>query len=392
MSATSNAAMAVAPETLSAQPRRAALIVAIGAALVVVLLAPLMGEVRRYVRDAFPGHFVAAVGAGVALAAAVAVGWALSRIRERRGRRYALVAAAIALAVGSSRWAALGIPDSDAVEHVHFIEYGFVTWLFYRAWRPMGGVPGLWLTACCALTVGTFEEWFQWFVPARVGELRDVFLNLAAIACGLMFSVAVQPPVRPRASWRRGLSWACLVTSVAVGALAGFIDSAHLGYEIHDPAIGTFRSIYDADELRSAANDRERRWSTHPPPLRPPRYSREDQYASEALLHVQERNRQWVSGDIASAWGENRILEAYFAPVLDSAPDASVASHRWPAAQRADAERRAAMAGRTTFVSRALGSFPFFLWPHATFRLLSAAVVGLLLVAAALTRHPARTL
>ena len=45
-----------------------------------------------------------------------------------------------------------------------------------------------------AFTVGTFDEWLQWFIPFRVGEAHDVFINLAAIVCGLLFALALQPP------------------------------------------------------------------------------------------------------------------------------------------------------------------------------------------------------
>ena len=79
----------------------------------------------------------------------------------------------------------IGNPESDVVEHVHFVEYGIVTWLFYRAWLGLGDAGVLVLPLLAGLAVGTMEEWFQWFLPARVGELRDIFLNGAAIVTGL---------------------------------------------------------------------------------------------------------------------------------------------------------------------------------------------------------------
>ena len=44
--------------------------------------------------------------------------------------------------------------------------------------------------------MATVDEWFQWFVPARVGEMRDVFMDGIAIGCGLLFSLGVAPPGR----------------------------------------------------------------------------------------------------------------------------------------------------------------------------------------------------
>jgi len=70
------------------------------------------------------------------------------------------------------------------------------------------------------------------------------------------------------------------------------------------------------------------------------RLSREDQYLSEGLWHVQLRNEAWKNGDIATAWRENLILEKFFAPVLDAQTYASATLHRWPPEQRGEAAFR----------------------------------------------------
>jgi hypothetical protein len=372
---------------------RARLLVAIAAGAGVVASAPFMGELRRSIRLAFPGHFVAIVGGVVAVAGICAVGWALVRIRERRAARYGLAALAVGLAAGYARWSALGNPDSDVVELVHFIEYGLVTWLFYRAWQPVGDLSLFVLTFVSAMTVGIFEEWFQWFIPARVGEVRDIGLNSAAILSGMLLGAAVQPPGRLSRPGPRGMRHMALTGAVAFASLSGFVGTVHVGHEIRDPAIGAFRSIHTAEELRSLALERRVRWSVTPPLKRPARLSREDQYASEGLLHVQERNLRWTEGDMATAWRENLILETYFAPVLDAPSYVSATGHRWQPAQRAEAERRgAAPASTATFMSRAHGAFPIFLWPKRSFWILSGGgVAGLLLAGLLLDRwRPAR--
>ena len=65
------------------------------------------------------------------------------------------------------------------------------------------------------------------------------------------------------------------------------------------------------------------------------RLGREDHYLTEGLWHVQRRNQAWDSADAAAAWRENRILEKFYAPVLDTPTYAGPTGHRWPAAQRA---------------------------------------------------------
>ena len=76
------------------------------------------------------------------------------------------------------------------------------------------------------------------------------------------------------------------------------------------------------------------------PPLVVRRLSREDQYLAEGLSHVRQRNAAWNAGDIMTAWRENRILEAFYAPVLDTPTYASKLGNRWPGEQRADAASR----------------------------------------------------
>jgi hypothetical protein len=74
----------------------------------------------------------------------------------------------------------------------------------------------------------------------------------------------------------------------------------------------------------------------------------EDQYLSEALFHVQERN----DGDDRTAWRENRILEKYYVPVLDIRAGPTFA-YRWPPEQRVDMANRTT-GDRQTYISAAL--------------------------------------
>ena len=105
---------------------------------------------------------------------------------------------------------------------------------------------------------------------------------------------------------------------------------------------------------------------------------------SEGLLHVQERNRRWGAGEVTEAWFENRILEKYFPPVLDTPSYISKTGLRWPSEQRADGERRASKDSRG-FTSHAQGDFPIFTWPRFGFYTVSAVVVCMLALAAVVT-------
>jgi VanZ family protein len=332
-------------------------------ATTLVLSAPFVGQIRSAIRREFPGQYLlilagaAAVGLVVALAAAV---W---RIRDRRAARYGAIGLAILIAVTYSLVTATGVPERNAVERFHFLQYGLITFLFYRAWRPLGDVSILVLPVLAGLIVGSVEEWFQWFIPNRVGEVNDVLLNLVAIVSGLLFSLGVDPPNRLAArapvSRRR-------IVRLAIAALltfAVFFHVVHLGSHVTDAEIGTFTSRFSTERLLALQADRASTWASAPPSTTLVRLSREDQYLSEGLEHAEARNELWTAGDVRGAWFENRILEKYYAPVLDT-PTHAGPGPRWAEAQRVDAERRAAAAGG--FVSDAY-PYRIFTWPPLVF-------------------------
>jgi hypothetical protein len=245
------------------------------------------------------------------------------------------------------------------------------------------------------LLVGTLEEWLQWFIPIRVGEVRDVFLNSAAIASGLLFSVAVDPPATLTTRLRPGsIRRIAQFASVVILVFAAFFHSVHLGYEIADAEIGAFRSRYRADQLAGLSAERARQWAAHPPPLTVPRLSREDQYMTEGIEHVMERNELWGRGDIASAWLENRILEKYYAPVIETPSYHSKTAPRWPAEQRANAERAAALPAaaaspRPAYVSQS-NPAPMFTWPLWLYWLSVAALAILVIAGSWVVDRPRR--
>jgi hypothetical protein len=316
-------------------------LLAVVVSALVILSSPFIRDVRDWIRATFPGQYATIVGTAVAVTIGLALLAAGARIRDRRLLRYALIAAALGLGTAYALWNAQGIAEVDAVERVHFVEYGLITFLFYRVWRPRDDASMLVLPLIAGLAVGTLEEWLQWFIPGRVGDMRDVFLNIVAIICGLLFSYGVDPPPQHPVRLRQGTLRRIGIASAVVGLLfASFVYSVHVGYEIADASFGRFRSRYDAATLLRISDQRAAEWKANPPIDRPRSRSREDQYMSEGLLHVQERNRRWDAGDLRGAWSENLILEKYYAPVLDAPSYISKTGLRWPPAQREDAEQR----------------------------------------------------
>ncbi len=354
------------------------LAVAVAGSAVMVLAAPFFGELRSLIRSAFPAQFTAIVGGLVGTAVASAVAAGLWRIRSHRRPRAVAIGVALAGAVLYSEWTGAADPAIRMVEYSHFVEYGVITFLFYRVWRNRGDGSALAVPAIAAFVAGVAAEGYQWFLPARVGELKDVWLNAVAIGCGLLFAVAAAPPPAFRFAWppvARRLTARALV--VAVLALAAFVHAVHLGVEIRDPAIGSFVSRYTADDLAALAADRAAAWREAPPATRPPRLSREDQFMTEGLQHVQARNKAWDAGDAFTAWRENLILERHFAIVLDTPSYVSKTGHRWADEQRADAARRVEGTDARDFVSAAY-PYTIYVWSPVWLWLAAGALAALL--------------
>jgi VanZ family protein len=336
------------------------LLLACAASAAIVLAAPFMGRLQTFLRGAISTRaYVVLLGVVVAGAVLTAIVVAFSRIKAHRGRRVAAMAAAIGLAVAYTSVLSTGIPEIDAVERFHFVEYGLIAVLFYRVWRRAGDVSTIVLPILCGFIVGTLDEWLQWFIPYRVGEMHDVLLNFTALVCGMLFGVALEPP--PSFTWQLGRDgWSRLGAGAAAVLLVfgAFVGVVHLGYVLEVGGIGKFSSRHTEAELDALQRDRAERWLTAPP-LNIPRLSREDQYLDEGLWHVRERNRRWDAQDITAAWHENLILERFFAPVLDRQTYVSANGNRWPPEHRADAQSRAV--ADPAFVSQA-ETYPILAW------------------------------
>ena len=344
----------------------------------IVLAAPFMGQLNAWLRRVAPGEYRAIVITAVTLLVAIGVVAAVRRIRNRHALRYGAIALALGAGIAYNLATSTGSPDVDWVERVHLVEYGMVGFLFYRAWRPSGDVSCLILPVLAGLFVGLAEEWLQWFIPVRVGELHDVLLNLVAVSCGLVFSVAADPP--PAFSWRLSTGSRrrlAIVGGAVVLAMAFFIDQVHLGHVVASGP-GEFRSHYTGQQLAELSRDRAAAWQSHPP-LVFRRLSREDQYMDEGLWHVRRRNLV----EPHESWAENQILETFYAPVLDTPSFTSATGHRWSPEQRANAEAQGA-GGEGRFVSQAQ-PYPIYAFPR--WWLWSAAVGAIAILSAWLLKR-----
>ena len=297
---------------------------------------PFLGKLRDLLLDLFPERFVQALASGFALAVAALLLTAARRIRERRRWRWAGLALAALLVGAQVLLFATGNASVDAVERVHLLLYGFLAVLWYRALAPAAGGAALPQAFFATALVGLLDEWVQWLVPLRIGDVRDVGLNLGAATTGLVVAASLWPASPAAAGGRRRLA---LLGAAVLLAFGAFVHCAHLGYEIADEEIGRFRSYFGLERLLELRDERAREWALRPPgPL--PLLGVEDFFRTEAGWHVQHRNASLERGDAFHAWKENLILETYYAPFLDTRPPGREGSFRLSPGERDDLARR----------------------------------------------------
>ena len=70
------------------------------------------------------------------------------------------------------------------VERIHFIEYAVLGLLISRAVN-VRTLHGIISTCCLIILIGVVDEIIQWFLPNRVGDMRDVIMNSIGGLSGL---------------------------------------------------------------------------------------------------------------------------------------------------------------------------------------------------------------
>ena len=105
--------------------------IAVIVSAVIVLASPFMGQLQSFLRRSLSTrNYVLLFGVGVLAAVALVILTAFVRIRERRSQRFALLVIALVFGGSYMWWTATPYPEVNAVERVHFVEYGLIAFLF----------------------------------------------------------------------------------------------------------------------------------------------------------------------------------------------------------------------------------------------------------------------
>ena len=76
--------------------------------------------------------------------------------------------------------------QNSPAEALHFLEYGFLGFLIFRASKYNIKDKSIYFTVTLfGLLIGTLDEMLQWITPQRFWDFQDVGLN--ALSCGLLY-------------------------------------------------------------------------------------------------------------------------------------------------------------------------------------------------------------
>ena len=215
----------------------------------VVLSSPFIRDIRDWIRGTFPGQYATVVATAVAISIGLALIAAIIRIRDRRALRYGALACALVLGTAYALWNAQGIAEVDAVERVHFVEYGLITFLFYRVWRPLGDVSMFVMPLLAGLAVGTLEG--QIFETLTTPRFRAVLLaGFAAIAL-LLATIGIYGVTAHAVGQRTHEVGIRMALGAAGRDVLGLILAQHLKPALIGVAVGVAGAIILSRSLRT---------------------------------------------------------------------------------------------------------------------------------------------
>jgi hypothetical protein len=275
-------------------------------------------------------------------------------------------------------------------EAVHYLEYGLLSVLAYRALVHRFGDSSVYLlSVLVAGCVGIADEWLQWVTPDRYWGFRDIRINLeAASLAQLGIALGLRPGIVSLGVSAFGIRWTAQLTGILLSMLAlsclntpsrvewyatripflSFLLASddvmiEYGYEYRHPEIGVFRSRLSPEELQETDASRGalvaqiiNRYDSRESfeEFRRTYTASTAPYVHEVGIHLFRRDRLLERAELRapSIWSqshdynvalrENRILELYFPQAL------RYSKHRWSDEKLAEVETGAASRSRYT--------------------------------------------
>jgi len=146
-------------------------------ALGIIAVAPLMRPVLNWLYETVGSS-------GVQVLSWVVVGGGIVFVIPIASKRDLKILGPLLGLAGLVVMVAFGIRSPE--EKIHLIEYAVPGFL---VWMALSGKYRFILSLLLACGVGVLDEGFQWLLPNRVGDLRDVAFNCIGGAVGILFGI-----------------------------------------------------------------------------------------------------------------------------------------------------------------------------------------------------------
>lgn len=316
-------------------------------------------------------------------------------------------------------------------EALHFIDYGVLGVLLFRAFSHRVRDQGIYVAAMlAAAVVGILDEAVQWITPGRFWGLGDIWIDcVAAFLVQGAIALGLRPPLIERRFGPRSIRLNChlgIVVVLLLGAsalntppriawysshvpLLGFVERdagvmLEYGYLYQDPEIGVFRSRLSPEALKRTDQERGPQVAALLAQSRDPdsygaflqvHSPGRDPFVHEARVHLFRRDRYFQRAQedarddealyreyMTIAYRENLIMEKYFSHAL------SGSGFAWPAETRALVER--SMDPDMAYDSWVSRSLITGISEGSIVLLLAVAIAGLALLSGIYGRVPAR--
>lgn len=323
--------------------------------MIIFATIPLSMTIQRAFTN-FLGH--AAITYCVILAVLIALIWAVLHLRRRdpfvRSSYLWLIGVAAVIIGYTLKLSAI------PVESIHFVQYGILGVLAYRALAHRIQESSIYFAAAvlCGI-VGICDEFIQWLIPERYWGLDDIWINFVGAA---LVQLGIAKGIRPAyilgRSHRNNLQFLCRLSIIALFLLGlslsnsppriawyakkipglGFLKDhesvmVEYGYLYNDPEIGRFRSRLAPEKLKTVDAQRGKEAATILDRYQDKSMYDEfldaytpltDPFLHEARVHLFRRNFYFVDAArhrndnqtyakyMTIAYRENQIMEKYF--------------------------------------------------------------------------------
>ncbi len=216
--------------------------------------------------------------------------------------------------IDTSSWEVLDLYPIYAGEKVHFLEYGLLGLLLCKTLGyHIKNKTAYFVAIVLVYLIGTTDEGLQWALPSRVGEYRDIWMNIASGGLAILAVVLV---IRPKA-FRQEFQWSslrplCYLLAAAVLYTGIFLQVVHgFGSKIFLPDSGSELvsrfSEYDLLEIDKRLVQRLEGTPADDIPN-----SQLNVYRYEANRHHYLRNKYYKNKQLFESYCEQEILKTYY--------------------------------------------------------------------------------